>query len=275
MKTYKIWVCHQVLTGNKRVVKHFYADDCFFDEEFETTLTEWEECQTVKGIKNLYELVGYNENFVNSSRFSFQKKWYNETLAFRNKQEKEYYRYLETKMSLYEIFSKLSKEEIKNELNKNVKKEDFKIKFDFLPKDNLKGKIISTYYCISDENNVLINYNKIIEDIHYRNYKTDYISSFRNPLKKQRQKKGYTRYGIYYWSHHGNNLHNEMMQTVTPQEIKEIYEDYGVKLKPCKEKRKHLQSDLAYLEQCTKCERSWKKFRKHQWKEVNKQYDMV
>ena len=55
MKTYKIWVCHQVLTGNKRVVKHFYADDCFFDEEFETTLTEWEECQTVKGIKNLYE----------------------------------------------------------------------------------------------------------------------------------------------------------------------------------------------------------------------------
>lgn len=40
MKTYKIWICHQILTGKKRTVPHYYEDGVYFDNEYETKLTD-------------------------------------------------------------------------------------------------------------------------------------------------------------------------------------------------------------------------------------------
>lgn len=162
------------------------------------------------------------------------------------------------------MFAFLTKDKISK--FETINKEDFKIKFDFIPRDNLKGKIIGTYYCISDENNFLINYNKLIEDINKKNHKTEYASSYVNPFKKASQSKGYTRYGNYHWGHPGNKLCNELKQSVTPQEIEETFYDYGIRLKPYKNKRYDLHGHLAYDDFATKHERNWKKFRKHQWK---------
>lgn len=264
MKTYKIWICHQILTGKKRTVPHYYEDGVYFDNEYETKLTDWTEYKSIKGLRNLYNEFGYSENFINSSRFSFQIKWYNESLAFRNKFEKEYYNYLNKQKLLNEMFAFLTKDKISK--FETITKEDFKIKFDFIPRDNLKGKIIGTYYCISDENNFLINYNKLIEDINKKNHQIEYVSSYVNPFKKASQSKGYTRYGNYHWGHPGNKLCNELKQSVTPQEIEDTFYDYGIRLKRYKNKRYDLHGHLAYDDFATKHERNWKKFRKHQWK---------
>ena len=264
MKKYKIWVCHQIFTGKKRTIPHYWSNGVYYDDEYETEITEWKEYKIVNGIRNLYNQFGYNRNFVNTDNFSFQKKWYNESLAFRNKFEKKYYDYLRRKKTLNEMYSFLSKD--KTPRNDIISREDFKIKFDFLPRDNLKGKIHRSYYCITDEDNYLIDYNSIIEEFNMKNHKTDYISCFVDPFKKASQSKGYTRYGNYHWGHPGNKLCNEMKQSVTPQEIEDTFYDYGIRLKPYKNKRYDLHLHLAYDDFATKHERNWKKFRKHQWK---------
>lgn len=82
--------------------------------------------------------------------------------------------------------------------------------------------------------------------------------------KKNRPKR--VRYGKYYFCH-PKKISNELRQTVTPQEIEETFLDYGVRLKACKPKRKHLQEKLCHSGCCKKTPANWKRYRKHQWKE--------
>ena len=132
------------------------------------------------------------------------------------------------------------------------------------------NNLISTIYNVCEKKISILpskpKYNKLIEDINWKNHKIEYVSSYVNPFKKASQSKGYTRYGNYHWGHPGNKLCNELKQSVTPQEIEDTFYDYGIRLKPYKNKRYDLHGHLAYDDFATKHERNWKKFRKHQWK---------
>lgn len=71
------------------------------------------------------------------------------------------------------------------------------------------------------------------------------------------------KHSAYRWRHPNN--HGEQKQSVTPQEIKEVSDEYGIHLKPIKVKRKLDGWDMEYQ---TKIQRSWKRYRKHQYKGV-------
>ncbi|MCR1959894.1 hypothetical protein CWE04_11260 [Thomasclavelia cocleata] len=59
------------------------------------------------------------------------------------------------------------------------------------------------------------------------------------------------------------NNHSEQIHSITPQEIKEISDEYGIHLKQIKVKRK---LDGLAMEYQTKMQRSWKRYRRYQYK---------
>ena len=85
---------------------------------------------------------------------------------------------------------------------------------------------------------------------------------YRNVKKKfgQRQERKHSNHR---WRHPNN--HSEQRQSITPQEIKEISDEYGIHLKPIKVKRKLDGWDMEYQ---TKMQRSWKRYRRYQYKGI-------
>lgn len=83
---------------------------------------------------------------------------------------------------------------------------------------------------------------------------------YKNVKKKFGRRQG-RKHSNYRWRHPNN--HSEQTNTITPQEIKEISNEYGIHLKQIKTKRKFNGWTMEYQ---TKMQRSWKRYRKHQYK---------